>query len=65
MKRIRIVWACPKEYVLRNWVFDYKRYGNLTWFVRICGLLIQRYTVITEKVVTHPITGSKHTVFLP
>ena len=57
--KTKIVWSSPKGYVFRKWLFDFGNYMPLTIWVRICGLLIQRYQ--DERVITHPITGSKHT----
>ena len=64
MKNFKIVLVSPKGYIFHKWVFDFKIYGELMWFLRIFGVMIQ-YCNITERVVVHPITGSKHTVFSP
>ena len=59
--KTKIVWSSPGEYVFRKWVFDFSHYRGLTTWIRVFGLLVQRYNN-NERVVTHPITGSKHTL---
>ena len=43
MMKFKVVWCCSKDYVRRDWLFSVGVYPRLTYFVRICGLLLQFY----------------------
>ena len=59
--KYKMAWDLPTGYKFDLWCFDFNHYGVMT-YLRLFGLLIQRYRVYEEKTVVHPITGSRWTI---
>ena len=59
--KYKIACDSPTGYKFRSWCFDFNNYGIMT-YLRLFGLLIQRYRVYEEKTFTHPVTGSRWTI---
>ena len=68
--KFRIAVGSPKGYRIWSWIFSFGYHKHLTVYIRFCGVLFQWYQESAEwypppdeKVVVHPITGSKFTLF--